>query len=136
MVLVDTSVWVDVFRDKSGETGKVLEQWLQGREVFLTRFNQLELLQGCRDEKEWSLLAPYLDGQDYLEMAPAGWSIAARIYYHLRRQGLTVRSPIDCCIAQLTMEHEMLLLHNDRDFEVIAMVRPLDQLRWTRFTAD
>ncbi|NOZ11273.1 MAG: PIN domain nuclease [Gammaproteobacteria bacterium] len=131
MVLVDTSVWVDVFRDKSGETGKALERWLDDRDIVLSRFNQLELLQGCRDEKEWSLLAPYLDSQDYLEVSPTTWPAAARIYFDLRRKGLTVRSPIDCCIAQLGMEHKVLLLHNDVDFETIASVRPLQQSRWS-----
>ena len=130
MVVVDTSVWVDVFRDKSGKTGRALEAWLNGRDVFLTHFNQLELLQGCRDEKEWNLLASYLDNQDYLVMAPESWPAAARIYFDLRRKGLTVCSPIDCCIAQLSMRHKMLLLHNDGDFEVIASVRPLQQLRY------
>ncbi len=33
-------------------------------EVVLTRFNQLELLQGCRDEREWGLLKPYLGAQE------------------------------------------------------------------------
>nr|WP_217651864.1 hypothetical protein [Hydrococcus rivularis] len=48
-----------------------------------------------------------------------------RIYYDLRRQGLSVRSPIDCCIAQAALEYDLFLIHNDRDFETIAQVRPL-----------
>lgn len=41
------------------------------------------------------------------------------------RKGLTVRSPIDCCIAQAALENNLLLIHNDRDFETIAQVRLL-----------
>jgi len=41
----------------------------------------------------------------------------------LRRAGKTVRSPIDCCIAQLALENQLMLVHNDRDFEVIAELR-------------
>lgn len=96
---------------------------------MLSRLNQLELLQGCRDEQEWGLLSSYVEGQDYLELAADSWEQAARIYFDLRRRGKSVRSPIDCCIAQLAMEHDALLLHRDRDFEVIAEVRPLRQLR-------
>jgi len=38
-----------------------------------------------------------------------------------------VRSPVDCCIAQLALESGALPLQRDRDFEVVAQVRPLRQ---------
>lgn len=127
MVLVDTSVWVDVFRDATGREGGALRSLVGSDDAVLTRFNQLELLQGARDEQEWSLLVSYLDGQDYLEARSESWREAARIYFDLRRQGRTVHSPIDCCIAQLALEHDALLVHRDRDFETIAEVRALRQ---------
>lgn len=77
------------------------------------------------NEQEWDLLSTYLETQDYAELTNQSWQSAARIYFDLRRQGLTVRSPIDCCIAQAALENNLLLIHNDRDFEVIAQVRPL-----------
>jgi predicted nucleic acid-binding protein len=109
-----------------------LEAALDGDEAVLTRFHQLELLQGARDEREWSLLQGYLDAQDYLECSVESWTDAARIYFELRRAGKTVRSPIDCCIAQIAIDHDVLLLHRDRDFEIISGLRPLRQqrLRW------
>ena len=73
MILVDTSVWVSVFRDQSGTTRDELSRVLGDDEVVLSRFQQLELLQGARDEQEWSLLVSYLDGQDYLEARTATW---------------------------------------------------------------
>lgn len=63
-------------------------------------------------------------------MQPTTWSAAARIYYDLRKQGLTVRSPIDCCIAQLALENQLLLIHDDRDFITISQVVPLNQKQW------
>lgn len=132
MVLVDTSVWIDVFRDSTGRRRTALRRVLADEPVVLTRFHQLELLQGSRDEREWGLLKDYLDTQEYLEAESSTWPEAARIYFDLRRAGSTVRTPIDCCIAQLALEHGALLLHRDRDFEVIARVRPLRQerMRW------
>ena len=124
-VLIDTSVWVDVLRDASGAAADRVRSIVADDEVVLTRFNQLELLQGAIDEQEWTTLARYLDGQDYIEANADTWRAAARIYYELRRRGRTVRSAIDCCIAQLAIEHEALLLHQDRDFETIAEIRPL-----------
>ena len=90
----------------------------------------MELLQGCRDDREWTLLETYLQDQDYIEATADTWVAAARIYYDLQRQGLTVRSSIDCCIAQLAIEHQLILVHNDRDFETIQRVRSLNCLRF------
>ena len=52
MVLVDTSVWVDVFRDVTGEERDSLKTVIGDEDVVLTRFNQLELMQGAHDERE------------------------------------------------------------------------------------
>lgn len=130
MLLIDTSVWISVFRDRTGQVRQKLETLINDRDVFLTRFTQLELLQGSLNEKEWTLLSTYLETQDYVELTNASWQSAARIFYDLRRQGLTVRNPIDCCIAQAALEKNLLLIHNDRDFETIAQVRSLQHFRF------
>lgn len=130
MLLIDTSVWISVFRDQRGQIRQQLETLIADREVLLTRFTQLELLQGSLNEQEWTLLSTYLATQDYIELTVHSWQAAARIYYDLRRQGFTVRSPIDCCIAQAALENNLLLIHNDRDFETIAQVRSLQHLRF------
>ncbi|GET42251.1 type II toxin-antitoxin system VapC family toxin [Microseira wollei] len=130
MLLIDTSVWIGVFRDRTGQVRQQLETLIADREVLLTRFTQLELLQGSLNEQEWDLLSTYLETQDYVELTIHSWQAAARIYYDLRRQGLTVRSPIDCCIAQAALENNLLLIHNDRDFETIAQVRSLQHVRF------
>jgi len=130
MLLIDTSVWIEVFRDRSGQVRQQIETLIADREVLLTRFTQLELLQGSLNEQEWDLLSTYLKTQDYIELTVESWQAAARIYFDLRRQGLTVRSPIDCCIAQVALENNLLLIHNDRDFETISQVRSLQHLRF------
>jgi predicted nucleic acid-binding protein len=130
MLLIDTSVWISVFRDRSGQVRQQLETLIADREILLTRFTQLELLQGSLNEQEWTILSTYLEAQDYVELTSSSWQAAARIYYDLRRQGLTIRSPIDCCIAQAALENDLLLVHNDRDFETIAQVRDLQNLRF------
>ena len=127
MLIVDTSVWVDVLRDAS-RRGR-LEGALAGEDPCLTRFTQMELLMGAAREDQWRRLERYLDGQSYVEADRDTWSRAARTFYELRRAGRTVRSPIDCCIAEIAIAHEALLLHRDRDFSTIATVRPLRE-RW------
>ena len=128
MLLIDTSIWIALFRDKTGKEETSVREMMKDEEVVLTRFNQLELLQGCKNEGEWNLLAGYLADQDYVEMRASSWADAARLYFDLRRLGKTVRSPIDCCIAQLAIENEALLIHRDLDFFTIASIRPLKQI--------
>ena len=130
MILIDTSIWINIFRDKTQRYSQRFYDFIGEQDIVLTRFQQLELLQGCQDEREWALLSGYLEGQDYIEMQTATWQAAARIYYDLRKQGLTVRSPIDCCIAQLALENQLLLIHDDRDFITISKIVPLQQKQW------
>lgn len=132
MFLVDSAVWIDVLRDRTGTRAARLRSVADPRDVVLTRFTQMELLQGTRSQKEWDLLSRYLDTQDFLEPTADTWRNAARIFFESLRKGLTIRSAIDCCIAQTALENEVLLVHRDRDFEKIASIRPLHQvwLEW------
>lgn len=127
MNLVDTSVWVEVLRDRTGVKKASFRQAIGREPVALSRLTEYELLAGCRDQGEWRLLVSYLDDQLYLPLADESWRSAARIYFDLRRRGLTVRGPIDCALAQLALDNDALLVHRDRDFEAIAEVRPLRQ---------
>ncbi len=129
MVLIDTSVWINLLRDQSGSVVNDVKSIVGEEDIVLTRFNQIELLQGASNEQEWRLLSSYLDGQDYLEADADTWLKAARIYYELRRRGRTIRSSIDCCIAQIAIDHRVPLIHEDHDFETIAEIRPLLQYR-------
>lgn len=124
MILIDTSVVVQLLRDRTGVAAKNWRKLTTRQEFVLCRACQLELLQGARNDTEWDELDAYLDGQDYIEMEPSHWRDAARIFYELRRSGLMVRSVIDCLIAQIAIENRLTLAHQDRDFEVIHRVRP------------
>ena len=125
MILVDTSLWMLVLRDKSGRLVQAFREKTDPDIIVFNHFTQLELLQGAKDEFEWRRLSEYLESQYYLEAGKGTWTDAARIYFELRRSGITINSPIDCCIASLAMEAHALLLHCDRDFERIAEIRPL-----------
>ena len=125
MILVDTSVWIDVLRDRQGDVVESFRKKTHGEILVLSRFSQLELLQGAKSDKDWKQLDEYLSSQFYLEATERTWSDAARMFFELRRKGITVRSSIDCCIAQVALEHDAFLLHKDADFERIASIRPL-----------
>jgi predicted nucleic acid-binding protein len=117
MLLIDTSLWVASYRDASGAAARSVQGAIGSEEFVFCQFIRAELLQGCRDEREWTDTREYLDDQSYLEMSPGGWTEAARIYFELRQRGFTVRSTLDCCVAVVALEHDLTLLHTDRDFE-------------------
>ena len=77
---------------------------------------------------EWNKLSLYLENQNYLEPDYNSiWENAARLYFELRRKGITIRSNIDCAIAIIAMENNLILCHRDRDFEAIAKYTVLKQ---------
>ena len=85
-------------------------------------------MQGCKDEIEWVKLSSTLSTQNYLEPDyKTIWDNTARLYFELRRKGITVRSNIDCAIAVIALENNLQLLHCDRDFEAIAQYTTLKQ---------
>jgi predicted nucleic acid-binding protein len=129
MLLIDTSLWVAIYRDPSGSAARRLQTEIGTDAIVFCQFIRAELLQGCRDDNEWNRSLEHLDAQNYLEMGPDGWTKAARIYFDLRQQGTTVRSTLDCCIAVVALEHDLTVLHDDQDFERIAHVRPLKHKR-------
>ncbi len=128
MLLIDTSIWIEVLRDKSKVKATKLKTIIAGRDYYLPIFAKMELLQGCKDELEWTKLSSYLAVQNYLEPDYESiWENSARLYFELRRKGITIRSNIDCAIAIIAMENNLLLYHCDRDFEAIAKHTVLKQ---------
>lgn len=127
VLIVDTSLWIDVLRAADKRGG--LEAAIGGDDVYVTRFTQIELLAGAAREQQWHRLATYLDGQRYLEPEPDTWRQAARTFFELQRLGTPARSPIACCIAEIAIAHKALLLHRDQDFGLIAALRPLQERR-------
>ncbi len=70
----------------------------------------------------------FYEGFD-LKALRAGRGFSDRyVRFVLRRRGLTIRNSIDCCIAQIALDADCTLLHNDRDFRVIAQIRPLREI--------
>jgi predicted nucleic acid-binding protein len=86
-----------------------------------------EVLQGAKTEEEYHTLKTYHISQHFFHPKDPvdSFTRAARIYFDCRKNGITIRSTIDCIIAQTTIEHKLHLLHNDRDFEAISKVKRL-----------
>jgi len=123
MYLVDTSVWVDFFRNRSTRAVAHFEDILNENAPYgITSVIYQEVLQGADSPKDFSMLQTYLSTQKfYHPIDPLqSYDQAASLYAQCRRQGITIRSTIDCLIAQIAIEQKLRLLHSDRDFTKMA----------------
>lgn len=128
MILVDTSVLVDFFKGFKTEGSHKFETVLQrGIPFGINSFIFQEVLQGAASEKEFCLLRKYLSTQRFYHLKHPVDSFvnAARLYMECRKRGITIRSTIDCLIAETVLEHDLSLLHDDNDFVAMAKVIPL-----------
>jgi predicted nucleic acid-binding protein len=120
MYLVDTSVWVDYLLGRDAAHVEFLDGLLQNPlAAGLTDLIYMEVLQGARDLRNFERLRDYFSGQRFhrFEVPSVSHAAAARIYFDCRRRGVTVRSTLDCLIARCAIEHGLILLHNDQDFQ-------------------
>lgn len=131
MILVDTSVLVEYFRDRDSRPAKTFQKVLdECRPFAIAPQIYQEVLQGARSEREFRLLRTYLETQEFLLPADnrTSYAEAARLYYSCRKKGITITGTIDCLIAQIAIEHRAWLLHNDSDYDRIASVVPSLQI--------
>ena len=120
MVLIDTTVWIDFFAGKSTPEVAELERMVNEEEDICTCGIILtEVLQGIREDEDYQRTLSRFDTFLLLPMTRQAFLRAADLYRSLRRRGITIRKSIDCMIASVAIEHEIALLHNDRDFDPI-----------------
>jgi predicted nucleic acid-binding protein len=124
VILVDTSVWIEVFRSRRPLD---LDATLDFDEIVTCLPVIQEVLQGFRDERAYrrareSMLAfPIVESS----LASDVFLEAVALYRSARRSGQTIRSSVDCLIAACAIRHDLEVLHRDRDFAALARVSPL-----------
>ena len=134
VVLVDSSVWIDLLRGDETRQTILVRELLPRREAALTPVVYQEILQGARSPVHFTKLKSYFRTLPFLNPAHPieTWEDAAELYVRCRQRGYTPRSPHDCLVARIAVEHRTPLLHDDRDFELIAEAEP--RLRLATFS--
>ncbi len=129
-MLVDTSVWIDFFNGHQSKQAELLANAIeQAGSIVVPGIVLTEILLGLNNDAEAARISNLLDAFDVLaEPARVDYVEAARIYRLCRAKGYTVRSTIDCLIAQLCLRDDLTLLTKDRDFKAIANFLPLQLL--------
>lgn len=118
MVIVDSSVWVDYFRDVRTPETAWLDRELPRQRLGVTDIILCEVLQGIRDDAVFFEVRDELSKCHVFPMGGAALAVeAAQHYRFLRSKGHTVRKTIDCLIATFCLQHGHALLHADHDFD-------------------
>lgn len=120
MILVDSSVWIGLFRGDDTPQTRLMVSLLQNddEELAIADIIFLEVLQGFRSEKQAKTALQSIEGLPCFELGGKPLAVlAASNYRHLRKKGVTIRSTIDCLIATFCVENDFSLLHDDRDFD-------------------
>ncbi|WP_297375263.1 PIN domain-containing protein [Acidiferrobacter sp.] len=126
MILVDSTVWIDLLRKRRTKPTAILERLLDLGEAAVTLVIVQEILQGAADASSFERLHAHFLPLPLLESrsGAATHVAAAELYARCRWAGITPRSPHDCLIAMVAVEHDVWLLHDDRDFEHLAEMEP------------
>ena len=121
MIIVDTSVWVDFFNGADEPHVERLYELLGDRVLATGDLILAELLPGFGTERSAHRVQRLLEPLEFFEMVNRDIAIqSAANYRRLRRRGITVRKTIDMLIGTFCLVHGHELLHNDRDFDLLA----------------
>jgi predicted nucleic acid-binding protein len=127
VIVVDTSVWVDVLNDTpSPQAQRCVTLIEAGEPVALTDIILTEILQGLRSDEEAQLVERHLRAFPILRLEGLDdFILAAELYRTARRAGVTIRKTLDCLIAVPCVRTGAPLLHADDDFDRLATCTPL-----------
>ena len=126
MILVDTSVWIDFFRDAPVWEVERLGAAIEGTEdLCICGPVLMEIRQGIVSDKVRKTMERVLLPLVYLPTSRNTYCRAADLFVAARRNGKAIRSSMDCLIAACAIENNAGLLHRDKDFLAIAEVSNL-----------
>ncbi len=84
----------------------------------------MEVLRGARNAKERKILIEHFSILEYLELVQQDYFQAAQTASLLKQKGFTLKT-LDLLIAHLAVKHRLILLHDDSDYEWMALHIPL-----------
>lgn len=118
MILVDTSVWIDFFRNRPTPQAEWLDRNLDVEGLVVGDLILAEVLQGFREDRGFDEARRMLGRLVQTHLGGEKLAVeAARNSRKLRKRGVTVRGTIDALIATRCIVDGLRLLHSDRDFD-------------------
>ena len=118
MILVDSSVWIDFFRNRPTPQTEWLDRHLGVEGLVVGDLILAEVLRGFKDERGFNATRRMLGRLEQVSLCGEDLTVeAARNFRKLRARGVTVRGTVDMIIATRCLVDGFRLLHSDRDFD-------------------
>jgi predicted nucleic acid-binding protein len=117
VVIIDTSIWIDILRAGNAVSEIELSRLLRERQAASVGIIYAELLRGTRSEAERSALIDHLDTfTSFLDSRKSTLMLAGRLLADLDRQG-TPLAFADAVIAAHALEGDHSLFTRDEHFQ-------------------
>jgi hypothetical protein len=117
MILVDTSAWIEFFRDRHPIAGRV-DGLLESNDVATCGPVITELRRGFRSASDRARILPLFEACHWLPQPASLWEDAGDLGFAIGRKGVTVKT-LDLLIAAYALSHSIPLLTTDRDFSLL-----------------
>jgi hypothetical protein len=127
MVIVDSDVWSEAFRRKSGNWSssvKTLRELIDREEVIMIGAIRQEVLSGLREKRKYELIRKALRNFPDKKIGLEVYEMAAMFFNACQRRGIQ-GSHTDFLICACAVSWEMRILSKDRDYERYKNVIPI-----------
>jgi len=114
MVLIDTSIWIGLYRQRNSELGGLVWRFVAQNQAAICGQVYVEFISGFRKEKQREDYASDFQGFPFLETNFEACKIAAEILAHFPNLGSG-----DAMIGATAILHQVPLLTVDKDFRCL-----------------
>lgn len=118
-VLIDTSIWIDFFRNRSLPASLKLLGLIDEDRALIAGIVLTELLRGARNDKEMNLIQDLLRPVRRIQVTEGTWEMAGALAYKLSKKGVAVFT-VDAIIATIAIEHGVAIFSADKHFAQIS----------------
>ena len=123
MILVDTNILIDFWKNPTSEKQLIFEQ----EEIATCGVIFTEILRGSKNPKESEKLKTALECFEYLAFEKQDWLEVSSLFAKLKKSGLTIPFQ-DGIIAYLAIKNDCQLWTLDNHFKLIKTVIPVLKL--------
>ena len=129
MVIVDSSVWIEVLRGKDTHESAAFERMAAEEEIALADLSLFEILQGVKAEAAFHKVQEQLRVFTVVPIGGESAAVsAARKSRALKNRGVQA-SAADCLLASYCIDNDVRFLTADKDFAAFARYLGLDVIR-------
>jgi predicted nucleic acid-binding protein len=115
-ILVDTSIWIDYFKNRSSRIAGKLDEMLVKDEVYVPKIVIAELIQAARSEREISIIEEFVEAFNVIDQREGTWAKAGKLSFTLKRKGKNINLS-DCYIAVIAQEYDCQIFTLDVHFK-------------------